>query len=145
MEYIILESENCMSEMYALHRQISINLLDDKLCYKIYYRKVNKTRCIELWVRFMNYLKKNSRRQLWTITWVIIGKPHLNHYWMSSWKLPFSQINEKNSKVNVTHKGVHLPISNLNSILAEANLLAHNNISQIYYCGQISSQNAAVN
>ena len=31
----------------------------------------------------------------------------------------------------------------LHSILAVANLLAHNNISQIYYCGQISL--AAVN
>ena len=32
-----------------------------------------------------------------------------------------------------------------NSILAEANLLAHNNISQICYCFQISLQSAAVN
>ena len=31
------------------------------------------------------------------------------------------------------------------SILAVANLLAHNNISQICYCGQISLQSAAVN
>ena len=33
----------------------------------------------------------------------------------------------------------------LHSILAVANLLAHNNISQICYCGQISLQSAAVN
>ena len=39
------------------------------------------------------------------------------------------------SKINVTSKGVYLPISN--SILAVANLLAHNNISQICYCGQL--------
>ena len=32
-----------------------------------------------------------------------------------------------------------------NSILAEANLLAHNNISHICYCGQISLHSAAVN
>ena len=37
-------------------------------------------------------------------------------------------------------KGVYLPILKLHSILAVANLLAHNNISQICYCGQISLQ-----
>ena len=42
-------------------------------------------------------------------------------------------------------KGVYLPISKLLSILAIANLLAHNNRSQICYCGQISLQSAAVN
>ena len=41
--------------------------------------------------------------------------------------------------------GVYLPISKLHSILAVANLLAHNNKSQICYCGQISLQGAAVN
>ena len=42
-------------------------------------------------------------------------------------------------------KGVFFPISKLHSILAVANLLAHNNKSQICYCGQISLQSAAVN
>ena len=42
-------------------------------------------------------------------------------------------------------KGVYLPISKLHSILAVANLLDHNNKSQICYCGQISLQSAAVN
>ena len=41
---------------------------------------------------------------------------------------------------NVTPKGVYLPISKLHSILDIANLFFHNNISQICYCGQISSQ-----
>ena len=41
--------------------------------------------------------------------------------------------------------GVYLPISKLHSILAVANLLAHNKIRQICYCGQISLQSAAVN
>ena len=41
------------------------------------------------------------------------------------------------SKIIVTPKGVYLPISKLHSILAVANLLAHNNKSQICYCGQI--------
>ena len=50
-----------------------------------------------------------------------------------------------NSKINGTPKGVYLPISKLDSILAVANLLAHNNKSQICYCGQISLQSAAVN
>ena len=49
------------------------------------------------------------------------------------------------SKINNTPKGVYLPISKLHSILAVANLLAHNNLSQICYCGQISLQSAAVN
>ena len=49
------------------------------------------------------------------------------------------------SKINGTPKGVYLPISKLRSILAVANLLAHNNKSQICYCGQISLQSAAVN
>ena len=49
------------------------------------------------------------------------------------------------SKINGTPKGVNLPISKLHSILAVANLLAHNNKSQICYCGQISLQSAAVN
>ena len=48
------------------------------------------------------------------------------------------------SKINVTPKGAYLPISKLLSILAVANLLAHNNKSQICYCGQISLQSAAV-
>ena len=42
-------------------------------------------------------------------------------------------------------KGVYLPISKVLSILAVANLLAHNNISQICYCSQIPLQSAAVN
>ena len=41
--------------------------------------------------------------------------------------------------------GVYLPISKLHSILAVANLLAHNNKSQICYCGQILLQSVAVN
>ena len=45
----------------------------------------------------------------------------------------------------VPPKDVHLPISKLHSILAVANLLAHNNKSQICYCSQISLQRAAVN
>ena len=45
----------------------------------------------------------------------------------------------------IPDKSVYLPISKLHSILAEANLLVHNNISQICYCGQISLQSAAVN
>ena len=48
------------------------------------------------------------------------------------------------SKINATSKGVYLPISKLHSILAIANLLAHNNINQICYCGKISLQSAAV-
>ena len=38
-----------------------------------------------------------------------------------------------------------MPISKLHWILAVANLLAHNDISQICYGGQISLQSAAVN
>ena len=49
------------------------------------------------------------------------------------------------SKINVTPKVIYLPISKLHSILAVANLFAHNNKSQICYCGQISLQSAAVN
>ena len=41
-------------------------------------------------------------------------------------------------------KGVYLPISKLYSIFAVANLFAHNNISQICYCGQNTLQSAAV-
>ena len=54
-------------------------------------------------------------------------------------------VNKCTSKINFTPKGVYLPISKLHSILAVANLLAHNNKSQICYCGQISLQSAAVN
>ena len=49
------------------------------------------------------------------------------------------------SKINVTLIVVYLPISKQQSILAVANLLAHNNKSQICYCGQILLQRAAVN
>ena len=45
----------------------------------------------------------------------------------------------------VPSPGVYLPIPKLYSILPVANLLAHNNISQICYCSQISLQSAAVN
>ena len=64
-----------------------------------------------------------------------------------SQKLTYCQFNIKQctiaSKINVTSKGGYLPISKLHSILAVANLLAHNNINQICYCGQISLQSAA--
>ena len=46
-------------------------------------------------------------------------------------------------KISVISKGVYLFILKLNSILVEANLLAHNNI--ICFCGQISVQSVAVN
>ena len=49
------------------------------------------------------------------------------------------------SKINVTPKGIHLPISKLHSILAAANLLSHNNKNQICYCSEISLKHAAVN
>ena len=49
------------------------------------------------------------------------------------------------SKINVTSNGDYLPISKLHSILTGANLLAHNNISQICYYDQISFQSATVN
>ena len=49
------------------------------------------------------------------------------------------------SKINGTPKGVYLFISKLHSILTVANLLPHNNISQICYCGKISLQSDAVN
>ena len=49
------------------------------------------------------------------------------------------------NKINGTPKSVNLNISKLHSILAVANLLAHNNISHICYCDQISLQSAAVN
>ena len=48
------------------------------------------------------------------------------------------------AKKMVPSKGVHLLIPKRHSILAVANLLAHNNKSQICYCGQISLQSAAV-
>ena len=49
------------------------------------------------------------------------------------------------SKINVTLKGVNRPVSKLHLILAVANLLAHNNIRQICYCGQLSLQSNALN
>ena len=49
------------------------------------------------------------------------------------------------SKINITPKGAYWPISKLHSISALANLLPHNNISQICYCGHILLQSAAVN
>ena len=52
------------------------------------------------------------------------------------------------SKINVTPKGVYLPVSKLHSILAVANLLARNNKSQVCYCDnllEISLQRAVVN
>ena len=49
------------------------------------------------------------------------------------------------SKINIFPKGVYSTILALHKILAAANLLAHNNISQICYCGQISLQSASVN
>ena len=54
-------------------------------------------------------------------------------------------IGSNGSKINITPKGVYLPNSKLHSILAVANLLAHNNISQICYCGQISLPSAVDN
>ena len=49
------------------------------------------------------------------------------------------------AKYMVPPKVFTFQISKLHSILAIANLLAHNNISQICYCGQFSLQSAAVN
>ena len=41
------------------------------------------------------------------------------------------------SKITVTPKGVYLPISKMHSILAVANLLAHNNKSQICFVNAV--------
>ena len=60
-------------------------------------------------------------------------------------RIRFSILHTITSKIIVTPKGVYLPISKLHSIIAVVNLLAHNNKSQICYCGQISLQSAAVN
>ena len=60
-----------------------------------------------------------------------------------NWSIYFN-IGTIASKINVTPKCVCFTISKVHSILAVANLLAHNNISQIYYCCQISLQSAAV-
>ena len=43
-----------------------------------------------------------------------------------------------NSKINGTPKDIYLPISKLHSMLAVANLLAHNNLRLCYY-GQVNS------
>ena len=48
------------------------------------------------------------------------------------------QIGTINSKINGTPKDVYLSISQLHSILAVANLLAHNNLWLCYY-GQVNS------
>ena len=58
---------------------------------------------------------------------------------------PYLELSTIASKINGTPKGVCLPLLKLHSILAVANLLAHNNKSQICYCGQISLQSAANN
>ena len=46
---------------------------------------------------------------------------------------------------NVSLKDVYLSYSKLYSVLAVANLLAHNNTNQICYCSQFSLQSGAVN
>ena len=58
---------------------------------------------------------------------------------------PYHILGTIGSKINVTPKNIYLPTSKLHSSSAVANLLAHNNKSQICYCGQISLQSAAVN
>ena len=54
-------------------------------------------------------------------------------------------VHRQKNKCYPQFKGVCLLFSKLHSILAVANLLAHNNKSQICYCCQILSQCAAVN
>ena len=49
------------------------------------------------------------------------------------------------SKINATPKDVYLAISKMHKILIVANLLSHNNKSQICYCDQISLLSGAVN
>ena len=46
--------------------------------------------------------------------------------------------------INVTSKSVYLPFSKIHMILDVANLLAHNNINQICYSGQILVQSAVL-
>ena len=69
----------------------------------------------------------------------VISTPFSFQHFQISYKMNHRQQN------NWYPKGVFVPISKILSILAVANLLAHNNISQICYCGQISFQSAAVN
>ena len=48
--------------------------------------------------------------------------------------------------INFIHKFMYADIYvSMKNKFSVANLLAHNNISQICYCGQISLQSAAVN
>ena len=49
----------------------------------------------------------------------------------------YGWIDTINSKINGTPKGIYLPISKLYSILAVANLLAHNNITISYHVVQV--------
>ena len=80
----------------------------------------------------------------------------LNVIWLTAWYVKWTVASKKKikthrtiaSKINVTPKGVYLPISKVHSIFAVDNCLwrlAHNNINEICYCGQISLQSAAVN
>ena len=77
-----------------------------------------------------------------------MAKDHFSLYIKNGQKKKISGCNELctiASKINITPEGVYLPISKLHSISAITNLLAHNNISETCYCGQISLQSAAVN
>ena len=56
---------------------------------------------------------------------------------VGEWEINLAVLCTIASKINVTPKCVYMAISKLNSILAVANLLAHNNISQIYYLSHI--------
>ena len=67
-------------------------------------------------------------------------KRHFAHFSVES----FFSVYHIPSKINDSPKGGYLLILRLQSILTVANLLAHNNTSQICYCGQISLQSTAV-
>ena len=86
-------------------------------------------------------IKRKSNLIVWSKTGVFY------YSWFFFWwnMINVSPIRTIATKINVTPKGVPLPISKLHSILAVENLLAHNNKSQICYCVQISLQSAAVN
>ena len=81
--------------------------------------------------------------------WILLQLDVIRQLDVITWFLPLfihNQIKWTNaSKINGTPKGVSLPISKPHSILAVANLLAHNNIIQICYYGQILLQSAAIN
>ena len=99
------------------------------------YREFMRTSCTTISMNYREFMKNSCTTS--SMTYREFMRNSCTTISMNYWEFMRTSCTV-NGKINGTSKCVHLPISNLHSILVVANLPAHNNININYYM-QINS------